>query len=89
MTTQLIWTGFEYEAADYSNSDEPTWPVQDESGRWHREQFPGQRVSYHQQTVWFGFQARELIADDLDALDFEELDSDIYVTTGRGVFKSL
>ena len=75
---QLIWTGNEYEIATTDNSEIPSWPVQDEGGRWHRKEFVGQRVSYHQQTVWFGFKAKKLTAAQVSKLNLDNLPEDVY-----------
>ena len=78
MTTQIICTGNEYKIADSTNSELPIWPVQDEGGHWHYEQFAGQRCYFTQREVHFGFMATEVAEHDvpLDAdgdLDLDEL----------------
>lgn len=61
MTTQLVWNGCDSDVvADERNSEAPEWPVQDQGGRWHHEQFKGQRVVFTQRSVHFGFLATEV-----------------------------
>jgi len=61
MTTQLVWNGCDMDVvADERNSEIPAWPVQDEGGRWHYEQFKGQRVVFSGAHVHFGFLAVEV-----------------------------
>ena len=61
MTTQLVWNGCDMDVvADERNSEVPAWPVQDEGGRWHYEQFKGQRVVFSGAHVHFGFLAVEI-----------------------------
>lgn len=61
MATQLVWNGCDADVvADERNSEVPEWPVQDEGGRWHREQFKGQRVVFNGAHAHFGFLAVEI-----------------------------
>ncbi len=66
MTTQIIWTGNEYEVAESADrAERPEWPVQDEGARWHYEQFDGQLVVYRSSSVHFGFEAEEVAEQDV------------------------
>ena len=78
--TQLIWAGDRYEEADASNSEIPSWPVQDEGGNWHYREFRGQRVAYIRSTVSFGFRCREMSEQAIAKLDMDDLPSDVYIT---------
>jgi len=69
-TQQIIWTGNEYEIADDRNSEIPDWPIQDAGARWHREEFPGQRVHFDRQNVYFGIAVEEISREKLKTLTF-------------------
>ena len=73
---QLVWICDSHEVADERNSEIPQWPVQDEGGRWHHEQFPGQRVVYDHARVDFGFQVKPCAAPD----DSDDIPSDVYLS---------
>lgn len=85
--TQLIYVCDRCEIADSSNSEVPEWPVQDQGAHWHYSQFDGQRVAYDRARVEFGFLANRMSADDISALDMDNLPSDVYVV-GNDFYKS-
>lgn len=62
---QVINTGNEFEVADRMNSESPEWPVQDQGGHWHYEQFEGQRVVFRGAGVFFGFECEEVAEEDV------------------------
>lgn len=76
---QLVWVCDRYELADDNNSEVPNWPVQDEGGHWHREEFPGQRVAYDRAHVNFGIRVEPC---DPPA-DLDDIPQGVYLTEGR------
>jgi hypothetical protein len=77
-TEQLIFIADHHEVADQFNSEIPDWPVQDMGGRWHHQQFDGQRVAYTPRSVEFGFLARRMSANEVARLDMDDLPSHVY-----------
>ena len=92
---QIIWTGNEWELADLHNSKEPSWPVQGKGGRWHSEEFRGQRVCFPAgQSVSLGIEVEEIPESELPHDDDGNLDydappftGDVYVTKYGDVYK--
>ena len=85
--TQIIFVCDRSEIADNSNSETPAWPVQDQSGRWNYEQFPGQRVTFKGDRVEFGFLANQMPAEEVAGLDMDDLPSDVYIV-GRDFYRA-
>jgi hypothetical protein len=86
---QLIWTGNEYEIADATNSDRPDWPVQDQGGRWHREQFPGQVVCFREAQVHFGFNAVAVADQEVPRAADGELNlNDLFLCNNGTVYRA-
>ena len=83
---QLVWICDSHEVADERNSEIPQWPVQDEGGRWHHEQFPGQRVVYDHARVDFGFQVKPCVMEPskwVDELSETQRGEQGFGSTGR------
>lgn len=90
-TTQIIWTGNEYELADRADRAEiPEWPVQDEGAHWHHKQFDGQCVCYRNETVHFGFEAEEIEESEVprDADGEMNLD-DLFLCNNGRVYRAI
>ena len=73
MTTQIIFTGNDYQECYFGNSESPKWPVQDQSGHWHNEQFSEQMVVFNRAQIHFGFLANEVAAENLPRDEENEL----------------
>ena len=92
---QIIWTGNEYEIANLRNSKQPSWPVQDQGGRWHNEKFDGQRVCFPAgQSVSLGIEVEQIPESELPHDDDGNLNydaslfaGDVYVTLCGRVYK--
>lgn len=89
-TTQIIWNGSNaYVEADSRNSEIPTWPVQDQGGRWHHEEFDGQRVVFDRAKVYFGFEAVEVAKTEVPTDEDGEMILDgFYMTNDFRVFRA-
>lgn len=87
-TTQLIYVCGRCEVADSSNSEVPEWPVQDQGAHWHYSRFDGQRVAYDRAQVEFGFLATPMAAEEVAALDMDDLPSDVYIV-GDDFFRAI
>lgn len=88
MSTQIIYTGNDYaEAGDCGCAEQPNWPVRDEGGRIHDEQFDGQMVVYNKAHVNFGFMADEV--PEQDVLRDEEIYlDDLFVCNSGKIYRA-
>jgi hypothetical protein len=90
-TTQIIWTGNEYEVADRADRAElPEWPVQDTGARWHHEQFDGQRACFRPSSVHFGFEAEEVAEQDVPRDADGELNlNDLFLCSNGTIYRAV